>query len=89
MKYDPVLGYEDIEVGMPAIYRGSTCVVSEKGDSVLPSTDTEHIRLSEISKRGRREPTIHRRVVNKYLKKKANLFVDFTGSATDRATTDD
>lgn len=71
--------FDDIEVGMRGKYSGDRVWVVAKGENVSKKdTDTRHIK---VAGGGDDKPRlIHEATVNRYLRKKNRLWIDWTDS---------
>lgn len=75
-----LFGYEDIEPPAKCILRGHSGVIGDKGEYILENTKGRHIHVFYTSdEKAGEDAMVHENLVNKYLKEKRKLWVDFHG----------
>lgn len=74
---DQVFTFDDLEKGMRVQYKGTVGYIREKGDHIIPESDSSHIKFGLVEQ-GRGPKKLHTNVVNRYLRE-GKLWVDWTG----------
>lgn len=76
---DPVMTFEDVEPYQFVVYRDCGGYILDKGDHVLPHVADEYVSIDFIDTgpAGNSQTNLSKTLVNKYLRKKEKLFVDF------------
>jgi hypothetical protein len=72
-----VFTFNDVEVGTRVLLRGKPGVVVDKGNLVESGQVGHHIKIQYYSGGGEQTRRVHEAMVNKYIRKKKELWIDF------------
>jgi len=75
------LTFDDIECGCLASLNGRQAIVIAKGEHVSHKRDGRHVQIQFIDEENEKEfqakPKLRENIVNRYLKEKRRLWIDF------------